>query len=405
MSNLTYNIQLHTQSAEDHVLLLQTLVEHQKIWNHISKDTFQHQMFNKKIMYDRNYHKCRKLFPDAPSQVIIRAKDSVYATYKALKTTKMLNQLEEPCQQTNLSIRLDKRLYTFLDGNRIKLTTTGKRIICSYQPYDKFEELFSKYSACDPLIFMRDNEFWLSVSFEVPEPTFVENTCLGVDLGERRFAVTSEGLALTDKDFLRQKRSLRYLKRVLNSKKQKTNSHSSKRKLHKLRRQERNKNKNLSHHLANKILETSSNTIVLEDLSNLKKKKLKKDNYKKSKSSKNRLSQVPFGMLLSILTYKAPLRGKRIKTVNPAYTSQRDHRGLAGGERKGCGFISSDGVIFDADWNAAINIARKYVQTQEAKGAKHPVSFNLPLRGRLNVTGRLLSTSQSFLLRSKPDRL
>jgi len=317
----------------------------------------------------------------------------------------MLSQLKEPCQQTNLSIRLDKRLYTFLDNNQIKLTTTGKRIICSYQPYDKFEELFSKYSACDPLVFVRDNQFWLSISFEVPEPTFVENTCIGVDLGERRFAVTSEGLALTDKDFLQQKRALRYLKRVLNSKRKKTNSHSSKRKLHKIRRQERNKNRNMSHHLANKILEASSNTIVLEDLSNLKKKNLRKNNYKKSKSSKNRLSQVPFGMLLSILTYKAPIRGKRIKTVNPAYTSQRDHRGLAGGERKGCRFNASDGVIFDADWNAAINIARKYVQTQEAKGAKHPVSFNLPLRGRLNLMGRLLSTSQSFLLRSKPDRL
>ena len=405
MSNITYNIKLSFNSQEDHNLLLSTLLEHQKAWNHISVDTFKRQKLDKKHIQDANYHQCRKLFPNAPSQVIIRAINSVYATYKALKTSKMLSQLKEPCQQTNLSIRLDKRLYTFLDNNQIKLTTTGKRIICSYQPYDKFEELFSKYSACDPLVFVRDNQFWLSISFEVPEPTFVENTCIGVDLGERRFAVTSEGLALTDKDFLQQKRALRYLKRVLNSKRKKTNSHSSKRKLHKIRRQERNKNRNMSHHLANKILEASSNTIVLEDLSNLKKKNLRKNNYKKSKSSKNRLSQVPFGMLLSILTYKAPIRGKRIKTVNPAYTSQRDHRGLAGGERKGCRFNASDGVIFDADWNAAINIARKYVQTQEAKGAKHPVSFNLPLRGRLNLMGRLLSTSQSFLLRSKPDRL
>jgi transposase len=405
VSNITYNIKLSFNSQEDHNLLLSTLLEHQKAWNHISVDTFKRQKLDKKHIQDANYHQCRKLFPNAPSQVIIRAINSVYATYKALKTSKMLSQLKEPCQQTNLSIRLDKRLYTFLDNNQIKLTTTGKRIICSYQPYDKFEELFSKYSACDPLVFVRDNQFWLSISFEVPEPTFVENTCIGVDLGERRFAVTSEGLALTDKDFLQQKRALRYLKRVLNSKRKKTNSHSSKRKLHKIRRQERNKNRNMSHHLANKILEASSNTIVLEDLSNLKKKNLRKNNYKKSKSSKNRLSQVPFGMLLSILTYKAPIRGKRIKTVNPAYTSQRDHRGLAGGERKGCRFNASDGVIFDADWNAAINIARKYVQTQEAKGAKHPVSFNLPLRGRLNLMGRLLSTSQSFLLRSKPDRL
>jgi hypothetical protein len=59
--------------------------------------------------------------------------------------------------------------------------------------------------------------------------------------------------------------------------------------------------------------------------------------------------------------------------------------------------------VFDADWNAAINIARKYVQTQEAHGSKHPISFSSPLDGGLNLIGRLLSTSQSFLLRSKPN--
>ena len=393
-ANITYNISLLTQSEEDHNLLLSTLIEHQKIWDHLSQWVFQTKLIDKKRIHDDNYHQCRKLFPDAPSQVIIRAKDSVYATYKALKTTKTLNQLEEPCQQTNLSIRLDKRLYTFLDGNRIKLTTTGKRITCSYKPYDKFKELFSKYSACDPLIFVRDNQFWLSVSFEVPEPTFLENTCLGVDLGERRFSVTSEGLALTDRDFLQQKRRLRYRKRILRSKVDKRHSCSGRRKLRKLARKERNKNKNLSHHLANKILETTSNTIVLEDLSNLKKKNLKQDNYKKSKSSKNRLSQVPFGMLLSILTYKAPLRGKRVVTVDPYMTSQRDHRGLVKGVRKGCRYYASDGLMFDADWNAAINIARVFSDGQKKNGIEHPVSFGLPLRGKLNITGRLLSTSQ-----------
>jgi len=280
-------------------------------------------------------------------------------------------------------------------NNRIKLTTVGKRIICSYQPYPKFSELFSKYSVCDPLVFMRDDQFWLSVSFEVPEPTHVENTCTGVDLGIRRFSVTSQGVALTDKDFLKQKRKLRFLKRVLQSKKKTTKSHSSRAKLRKLRRRERNKNKNLCHHMANQLLRTSSNTLILEDLSSLKRKSLKKDNHKKSKSSKNRLSQVPFGMLKDTLTYKAPLVGKRVRTVNPAFTSQKDHRGLSGGERKGCRFNASDGLVFDADWNAAINIAKKYVLTQEAKGTKHPISFRLPVDGQLNLMGRVLSTTQS----------
>lgn len=392
-ANITYNIKLLTLSEEDHNLLLSTLIEHQKVWNHMSQNTFQTKQIDKKLIHDSNYHQCKKLFPDCPSQVIIRAKDSVYATYKALKTAKRLDALEEPCKQTNLSIRLDKRLYTFLDNNRIKLTTIGKRITCSYQAYDKFQELFSKYSVCDPLIFYKNNQFWLAVSFEVPTPTYIEGSCLGVDLGIRRFAVTSEGLALTDKDFLKQKRRLRYLKRVLNLKKKTTNSCSSRRKLKKLKRKERNKNKNLCHHLANKILETPASTIVLEDLSSLKRKNLKKDNYKKSKSSKNRLSQVPFGMLRDILTYKAPLSGKKVVTVDPAYTSQKDSRGLPGGERKGCRFYTSDGLVFDADWNASINIAKKYMNKLSEE---HPLSLKAPpLDGGLNLKGRLLSISQT----------
>ncbi len=396
-SKLTYNIKLNTQSTEEHDLLLKTLLAHQQIWNHISQDTFKTKSIDKKIMYDRNYHKCRKLFPEAPSQLIIRAKDSVYAAYKSIKSNKRLDSLREPCVQRNLALRLDKRLYLFSKDNTIQLSTVrkGKRITCSYNPYSKFAEMFSKYSACDPLVFYKNEQFWLSVSFEVPEPTYIENSCIGVDLGIRRFAVTSEGLSLSDKSFLEQKRRLRYQKRILQSKVPKTRSHSARRKLKRLKRKERDKNKNLCHHIANKILQTDSNTIVLEDLSSLKKNNLGKTNYKKSKSSKNRLSQVPFGLLKDILTYKALLLGKKVKTVNPAYTSQNDHRGLVRGERKGCRYYASDGCVLDADWNASINIARKYTVKQEINKIYHPISFSFPFDGGLNFLGRVLSTTQS----------
>jgi len=111
-------------------------------------------------------------------------------------------------------------------------------------------------------------------------------------------------------------------------------------------------------------------------------------------------------MLLSILTYKAPLKGKVVKTVNPAFTSQNDYRGFEKGERKGCRYYASDGVVLDADWNASINIAKKYTLKQEINKIYHPISFSSPLDGGLNLLGRLLSTSQSFsLFLSKPKGL
>lgn len=47
-SHLTYNIKLQTESAKEHDLLLKTLLIHQKIWDHISKDTFKHKNIDKK---------------------------------------------------------------------------------------------------------------------------------------------------------------------------------------------------------------------------------------------------------------------------------------------------------------------------------------------------------------------
>ena len=82
------------------------------------------------------------------------------------------------------------------------------------------------------------------------------------------------------------------------------------------------------------------------------------------------------------------MRGKRVETVSPTYTSQMDCRtGNRDGNRKGCRYYCSDGVVFDADWNAAVNIAKR---------ANHPSPNALPLDGTLKfLDGRELSVSHT----------
>lgn len=390
--HITYNIQLLPKNQEDFDKIFDTLKEHQNVWNYMSQDTFNNKDVNKKIIHDRNYHPCRNLFPNCPSQVIIRAKDSVYSTFKTIKSNKQ-NIKQAPILK-NLFIRLDKRLYTFLDNNQIKLTTINKRVTCNMQMYPKFKELFKKYKICDPLIFFKDGKLYLAVSFEIPTPTHIKNSYLGVDLGERRLYVTSEGNAYIDKKFNKEKRKLRYEKRMLNSKKK--NSHSARKKLKKIKSKERNKNKEICHKMSNQILKTKSNTIVLEDLSSLKKNKLKKDNHKNGKSSKNRLSQSFFYNFKEILSYKALQAGKEVVTVDPRYTSQNDHRGHERGARKGCRYYAIDGKVFDADWNASINIANRYSNMLKMNGIHHPTSLSFPIDGKLNLVGRAPSTAQSW---------
>jgi len=396
MNILTYNIKLEPKDKEEYDLLYSTLLEHQKVWNYMSEYVFKSKNVDKRLIHDKNYHKCRKLFPDCPSQIIIRAKDSVFSTYKTIQSNH--HKLEKPAKQENLSVRLDKRIYTFFPNNKIKLTTTGKRIMCSYVPYSKFQEMFNRYAVCDPLLFFKDNQFWLSVSFEVNTPTLIENSCIGVDLGIKRFATTSEGISFIDRTFLKEKRKLRYLKRILQSKSKSTFSRSAQRKLKNLKKREQNKNKNQTHLIANKILNTKSNVIVMEDLSGIK-------SSNKGKKFNNRQSQVPYFDLRRILTYKALLQGKTIVTVDPAYTSKDDYTGLERGIRSGCRYYTSDGRVYDADWNAAINIAQRYSIRKRVKGVKLPVSFNIPIDGKLNLIGKPHQLANREIRSRKPNDL
>ena len=145
----------------------------------------------------------------------------------------------------------------------------------------------------------------------------------------------------------------------------------------------------MCHRATNALLRsTDASIIVLEDLTKIKKKTSKtKDGYKRIKHN-NMLGQVPFYLFKKILTYKATLVGKQVVSVSPMYTSQTDCRSnKRDGKRLGCRYYCSDGVVFDADYNASVNIAQK---------SNHPLSNVLPIDGTLIfLNGRELSTSQS----------
>jgi IS605 OrfB family transposase len=390
----TYNIQLEFQNEEDKNLLLSTFEIHKDVWNYISKYIWNHKLKAwGPTVHAETYRKCRTKFPDSPSQIIIRAREDAVATYKTIKSNK--HKIEECPVKTNYSIRLDKRLYT-LQKDFIKLTTVGKRIICKLKLYKKLEELF-QYETKDPLIFVRKNKVYLALSFNTPEPLFTPNQCVGIDLGLNRIAVTSEGKMISGKDFIKTKRKIRYLKRCLQRKKKTLTkkTDSARKHLKEIRNKEKNFSKNYIHHLTNELLKTNSNTLVLEDLSSLKKTN-------RGKLQNNKLSQVPFYLLLTTLTYKAQALGKRVETVNPAYTSKDDFRGIENGKRVGCRYYASDEKVLDADLNAAINIGQRWGNKN-----KLPVSFVFPSDGKYRLIGQAVrqpanrlvpSTRQAHLL-------
>ena len=199
---------------------------------------------------------------------------------------------------------------------------------------------------------------------------------LGVDLGMRRVAACSDGRIIIDRKFNGDKRKLRHLKDNLKSK----GSKSSRTRLRKLRHKEANKNKNQTHCVANAILKTNCDTIVLENLKGIKAKKHKFQN-------KRAISQVPLFELRRILTYKAENMGKSVILVSPAYTSQIDSfSGIKEGVRRGCRFYALSGIVYDADLNASRNIGNR---------SKLPVSYGNILDGQATVNSPIVCKSST----------
>lgn len=181
----------------------------------------------------------------------------------------------------NLSMRLDKRLYSkmSIDGISLCSEKSNRRAVAEIVKFPRLIELFKKFPTQDPLIFKREGKFFLSIPFDAPEIPTQNDTCIGVDLGERRFAITSDGIMFNDKEYNARRRKLRYLKRCLHKK----GTKSARRHKGKLSIKEMNQSTDMCYKVANAIIDSTNNSfIILEDLSNIKKNTSKsKEGFKK----------------------------------------------------------------------------------------------------------------------------
>lgn len=368
MGHISYKTRLIFNGPKDKQAILDVLITQRATWNACSIIKFNIQKNSIVELHKAFYKAYRRVNPTVPAQVIISAEQSVLSIYRSIKSNKV--KLTVPPIKKRLSIRLDARSFSYKNG-AFSIISLGKRVKCKAHIYDKLADFLGKYPFGGPEIFVDDSgEVWISLTFEVPTLLAPGKLALGVDLGCRVNAATSEGKLYVDRTFNAQKRKLRFLKRRLQAKAS-YGSRSARKHLKKLRRKEHNRNKDFSHNLANRLLkDTKADTIVLE---NLKSIKVKKNKFK----NQNRISQVPLYLLKQILTYKAPLLGKTVIQVSPSWTSQIDHKtGKKDGERKGRRYYSKTGVIYDSDVNAAINIAQR---------SKLPVSYGNVLDGQAKV--------------------
>lgn len=381
---LTYNAKL-LLSKDDFRTLYNVLKQSADAYNECAQYLWNSNVpLNIRDVHQNVYDWMRNHYQSLRAQQVIRIYKDVLSAIRSIRS----NKHEDPhCpRRANLSMRLDKRLYDRLTPNSISLSgfDKGKRKDVGLATYERLQAMFETYTTTDPLLFIRDGQAWLSISFNAAPKPILNDTALGVDLGMKRFITTSDGVVIDDKAYKARRRRVRFLKRTLCKK----GTKSARLKLRKLRHKEHNMSKSHIYRSADTLLSsTSAGIIVLEDLSKLKTSTSKGKSGFKRKRHNNSISQVPFDKFKTILAYKAQLVGKRVETVSPKWTSQMDSRtGKRDGTRKGCRYYCKDGVVLDADWNAAVNIAKR---------SKHPLSNMTPVDGALRfLGGRPQSTGQ-----------
>ena len=388
---LGYNVKLEFPNNDTERAMLDCLRVEADCYSYVSAllETagFREHPMSRYAVHYKFYYEIRKQYPSLSSQMICKVIQEVVASWKTCLQAR--EKFNTPKKQ-NLSMTLDKRLYSKLTDHSVNITVPGfKKVRCTFDTFSRIQYMFDNYNAKNCNIFYRDSQFWLTVQFETPERELVNEDVLGIDRGIKRLITCSDGTAISDKEFNKRRRQIRYLKRCLASKRTK----NAKSHLKKLRRKESRMSKDYMYQVANYILSKPEGIIVLEDLAKIKKTTSRKkintrsgeNKVIKRKRHNNRFGQVALKQLQTVLEYKAPLVGKQVATVEPAFTSQLDCRGLPNGKRLGTRYYAADGLVLDADWNAAINIANRY----------HPSTFELPIYGKLNLIGRPSSTGLS----------
>lgn len=239
---------------------------------------------------------------------------------------------------------------------RISLVTDRQTIRFDLPDYS---EKYAGYPTDTADLVERDGTWWLHVVVSVPAPEIEPtDTVIGVDLGLVRPAVTSDNRFLGERRWKAIEGRLFNLKRAL----QKKGTKSAKRHLRKLRGKQARFRKNCDHALSKQIVQSvnAGDTIVLENLTNIR----KRTKVKRETKTSRRIHSWSLAQLKSFIEYKAEERGCTVVAVDPRHTSQTCSC---------CGHVARNnrrsrdrfvcrvcGFELHADLNAARNIAAKY---------------------------------------------
>jgi len=215
-------------------------------------------------------------------------------------------------------------------------------------------------------------------------------TVLGVDRNvDGYLAVTSSGSFIGNADLLNHKRR-EYERR--RGKLQQTGTRSAHLTIQSIGDRFANWSEDYLHRVSKEVVaEAVANgceTIVLEDLENIRDRM----------SNLSKFQQWAFRELSRKITYKAKAEGINVEVVNPAYTSRQCSHTECGfthkQNRNGDKFVCQKcGKELHSDYNAARNIAARYLQNRRKSGAGGATNHLALKSGTVNGSGNFTPTA------------
>jgi putative transposase len=258
------------------------------------------------------------------------------------------------------SINLDARTFQYLE----ELQTVGVTLMCGRK---KFKLSIGNYQLAllkgqtPTAATLNKTKHYINICVDLPtNPTGKTPKVIGVDLGRRDIATTSNGDSWSGKQI--QNTRDRYSKVRANVQSKRTRS--SRKLLRRLSGREQRFQKWLNHNISKQLVQDakqSNSALAFEDLTNIRQSL---NQQPRSKTERRRTNNWAFYQLRMFVDYKANIAGVRVVFVPPAYTSQTCSRCHHVHPVKGKSYRSNKsfkcghcGFEHDADINAALNIA------------------------------------------------
>lgn len=258
-------------------------------------------------------------------------------------------------------IGLDDRTFTLrLEDEEVTVSSHVGRIKFKLDIGDYQRETFKTGEIRSATLVNSKRGLFINVQVKSEVEEVQGTKVLGVDLGIRNIAVTSTG-AKHDGKLIRKYRQDRWR---IRASLQSNGTRNSKRVLKSLSGKEARRARDLNHVVAKSIVSEARNgkysTIAFENLKGIR-NRLRVPN----KHSNRMVSLWSFFQLREFVRYKAALYGIKVVEVEPAYTSQTCHSCGKRGFRNQETFTCTTCGEFDADLNAAKNIAVRGARVNE----------------------------------------